>query len=472
MINLVWMSVGIGITYFSKNLMNKKIVSSISARIDKLASGKLDASTCDQAPLGGVIKKANDFWLITFRKIENYVSTNYSATSATKDASEQLTDFAEELYVETDNVAVSAKEMSSNMNAVAVAMEQSSTNISMVAAASEEMAATITEIAGNTQQARNISSEAVVEAVNASNSVNKLGEVAVEISKITETITEISEQTNLLALNATIEAARAGEAGKGFAVVANEIKNLAKQTSDATQDIRNQINDIQNSTQQTVGVIGTITKTINTVSELVDTIATAVEQQVSASTGISENISQASVGIQEVNENVSQATQVNNGVTQSINRVRNKADNITNLCLEVREYSRELDLMTKEIKTKLENIDAAPPPFDIGTVKTAHLNWKIKLEAVLEGRVKMPADDVVDHHSCIFGKWYDHVEEELAKKPIFVEINKHHKAVHDIAKEIVTLYNENKESLAQSKLSDFEKSRKQLFNLIDELYES
>lgn len=469
--NLIWMFIGAGITYFIVLRRTKKEKDTIFSHVNRLAVGDLTHDDTQKGPLADELIKANDFWKITFRKIQNYVFTNDAATSATKKTSEELAEYAEELYTETDNVAVSAEEMSSNMNAVAAAMEQSSTNISMVATASEEMASTITEIAGNTEQARKISCNAVIEAENASKSVKKLGEVAAEISKITETITEISEQTNLLALNATIEAARAGEAGKGFAVVANEIKDLAKQTSDATQDIRHQIDDIQGSTQQTVGVIGTITKTINEVSELVDTIATAVDQQVTASNGISENISQASIGIQEVNENVSQATQVNNGVAQSISAVRNKADNITNRCLEIREYSRELEGITSEVQNKIKSVKISSPLFDIGTVKTAHLNWKIQLEAVLEGRVKMPAEEVTDHHSCVFGKWYDNVAGELAKKPIFVEINAHHKAVHSTAKEIVFLYNQNNESLAQSKLTDFEKSRKQLFTLLDELYE-
>jgi methyl-accepting chemotaxis protein len=120
----------------------------------------------------------------------------------------------------------------------AAAMEESATNVTMVTTSSEEMSATIGEIAQNAEKARTISDQAVSKATDTSGQMDGLGRAAQGIGKVVETITEISEQVNLLALNATIEAARAGEAGKGFAVVANEIKELAKQTSEATLEIK------------------------------------------------------------------------------------------------------------------------------------------------------------------------------------------------------------------------------------------
>jgi len=120
--------------------------------------------------------------------------------------------------------------------------------------AAEEMSATVTEIAGNTSKARQVTEEAVAKTGSASQRMDELGVAAQQISKVTETITEISEQTNLLALNATIEAARAGDTGKGFAVVPNEIKELTKQTAEATLEIRERIGAIQSSTEMTVSV--------------------------------------------------------------------------------------------------------------------------------------------------------------------------------------------------------------------------
>jgi methyl-accepting chemotaxis protein len=222
----------------------------------------------------------------------------------------QMASSAETMTGRTNTVATAAEEMSANMGTVAAASEQAATNVNMLAAATEEMSATVKEIAQNSEKGRTITASAVSQASGASNKVNELGRAAKEISKVTEVITEISEQTNLLALNATIEAARAGEAGKGFAVVANEIKELARQTAQATGEIKTRIDGIQHSTTETVTQIEQITTVINEVNEIVATIATAVEEQSATSQEIAGNVSQASQGIQEVNQNVNQSSSV------------------------------------------------------------------------------------------------------------------------------------------------------------------
>lgn len=138
---------------------------------------------------------------------------------------------------------------------------------------------------------------------------------------MTETITEISEQTNLLALNATIEAARAGEAGKGFAVVANEIKELARQTSDATNEIRRQIEDIQQSITGTVTDIEQVPKVIKTVNQIVSSITVAVEEQSVISKDMADNVGQASQGIMEVFKNIAQSSSVTEGISKDVSEV-------------------------------------------------------------------------------------------------------------------------------------------------------
>ncbi len=218
----------------------------------------------------------------------------------------------------SNSVASAAEQMSSNMTSVAAAMEEATTNVNTVASAAEEMSATIGEIAQNSGRASEVTRQAVQEAQQASIKVEQLGTAAQEIGQVTQTITEISEQTNLLALNATIEAARAGEAGKGFAVVANEIKDLANQTAQATEEIRGKIEGIQNSTGETVHEIGKITHVINEANELMNTIATAVEEQSSAVREIANNVSQASSGLSEVNQNVAQTTTASGEVAQNV----------------------------------------------------------------------------------------------------------------------------------------------------------
>jgi len=247
-------------------------------------------------------------------------------------ANTELSSLSTEMHGETGNVAgrastvaAAAEEMSVNMDTVAIAVEDAAQNVASVAAATEEIAIVSDEISTNTEKARTITSEAVNQAANSSERVHELGAAADEIGKVTETITEISAQTNLLALNATIEAARAGEAGKGFAVVANEIKDLAKQTADATLEIKSRIEGIQTSTKGTVLEIEDISKVIADINEIVEGISKSVETQTSTASEIAGNINQASQGIQEVTENVSQASTVSQEVARDIAEVDQSA---------------------------------------------------------------------------------------------------------------------------------------------------
>ena len=263
----------------------------------------------------------------------------------------ELSSGAEDTSKRARNVATAAEEMSANLNNVAAAMEQSATNTNMVAAASEQMTSTINEIAENAEKARSVSTDAVRQAENAAGKMGELGQAAEKIGRVTETITEISEQTNLLALNATIEAARAGEAGKGFAVVANEIKELAKQTAEATLDIKNLIEEVQRTTQSTGVEIDQISTVISGVNDIVATIATAVEEQTAATQEIANNITQASQGIQEVNENVSQSSIVANDISKDISEVNAAAEAINRSSKLVEESSKNLQKMAGELNT-------------------------------------------------------------------------------------------------------------------------
>lgn len=250
----------------------------------------------------------------------------------------------------SENVAIAAEEMSTNLNNVAAAMEQSTTNTSMVASAAEEMTATINEIAGNSEKANNISRKAVEQAVATTERMAQLGASANAINKVTETITEISEQTNLLALNATIEAARAGEAGKGFAVVANEIKELAKQTAEATLDIKTKIDDVQQTTTTTVGAIEEITTVINNVNEIVATITDAVGEQSKATEEIAININQAAAGLGEVNENVNQISVVASTITEEITLVNSAAGEVSSSSSRVNTSSDDLQSLAEQLQ--------------------------------------------------------------------------------------------------------------------------
>ncbi len=298
------------------------------------------------------------YWFNTFieklhriiKNIAGKADTLNLASSALSDLSERMSDGTEQLSAKANAVASSGDEMSSNMESVAAAMEEASTNISMVATSVEEMTATINEIAQNSEKARTITGEAVSRAQNVSNKVDRLGNAAQEVGKVTDSINEISEQTNLLALNATIEAARAGEAGKGFAVVADEIKELARQTAEATQEIKEKIDGIQGSTSETISEIGQILTVINDVNEIVSAIATAVEEQSVTTREIAGNVTQASSGIQEVNENVSQSSLVSREIAGDIAEVNQTTGEISDSSSQMKQNAKELSKLANELK--------------------------------------------------------------------------------------------------------------------------
>jgi methyl-accepting chemotaxis protein len=320
-----------------------------------LTSGEF--KSCVQCPVAkGVLQDELDkmaAWINTFvtrvaniiKDIANDSAKLNNSSADLSSLSAQMSGGAENMAGKSNTVAAAAEEMSSNMNSVAVAMEEAATNIGMVAAAAEQMTSTINEIAQNSEKASSITGEAVSQTQSASTKVDELGRAANEIGKVVETITEISEQVNLLALNATIEAARAGEAGRGFAVVANEIKDLAKQTAEATQEIKGKIGAIQGSTNATVTEINQVSKIINDVNEIVTIIATAVEEQSVTTKEIAENVAQASQGIQEVNENVAQSSSVSSEIATDIAGVNQSAGEMSNGSAQVNLSAEELTKM-------------------------------------------------------------------------------------------------------------------------------
>jgi len=271
--------------------------------------------------------------------------------------SRQLSSAAKDTADKSGVVAAATEEMSTNIQSVSAAMEQSTSNVNMIASSTEEMTATVNEIAESAEKARVITNEAVKQSQQASVKMTELGESARKIGRVTETITEISEQTNLLALNATIEAARAGEAGKGFAVVANEIKELARQTAAATVDIKDQIGEMQATTNGTIEDITKISEVIVEINHVINTIATAVEEQSAATSEIAGNIAQASQGIAEVNENVAQSTVVVAEITRDIaeisqqsGQVREGSSLVQTNAQNLSGLAEQLELLVKKFK--------------------------------------------------------------------------------------------------------------------------
>ena len=225
-------------------------------------------------------------------------------TSGLVKASTQMSTAASELGAVSSQLGSNAEATADQSGIVAATAEELSANMSAVAAAVEEMQATVTEIAGNAEEASRMASGAVSTVETANTRVTQLGLASQEIGKVIEVITSIAEQTNLLALNATIEAARAGEAGKGFAVVANEVKDLAKETATATDEIGRRIASIQSETSETTTAINGIAAVIARINDMQNAVAAAVEEQTATTSEIARNVNEAATGSIEIARNI------------------------------------------------------------------------------------------------------------------------------------------------------------------------
>jgi methyl-accepting chemotaxis protein len=219
--------------------------------------------------------------------------------------SQALSTAAEELTAVSEEMATSAHQTSGQAVMASTAADQVSQNVQTVATGVEEMTASIRDIARNAHQAAKVATEAVQVAETTNQTIAKLSQSSGEISNVVKVITSIAEQTKLLALNATIEAARAGDAGRGFVVVANEVKELARATGKATEEIAGRITAIQSDAAEAVSAIGQIGAIVNQIYDSQNAIASAVEEQTATTNEIAHSISDAARASAEIASNTS-----------------------------------------------------------------------------------------------------------------------------------------------------------------------
>jgi methyl-accepting chemotaxis protein len=242
---------------------------------------------------------------------------------------------AEQLNAVAGEISVHAEETSAQAGLASAAAEQVSSNVQTVAAGTEEMSSSIQEIARNAGEATRVVQTAMETTEATAGTVATLGASSGEIGNVIKVITSIAEQTNLLALNATIEAARAGDAGKGFAVVANEVKDLARETAVATEEISRKVQAIQADTASTTTAMEGITDVMRQVSDYQASIASAVEQQAATTSEMTRSVGEAATGSGEIARNVTGVAGAARDTSSGIGQARAAAADLARMSQEL-----------------------------------------------------------------------------------------------------------------------------------------
>src|SRR6266700_1167991 len=304
---------------------------------------------------------------IPARSEKDTIAHNFShAVSAIRDTIREMAEGSANLAAASEELSATSSEMSSNAEetaaqagAVSSAAEEISANVQTVVSSSEQLTASIKEISANAHNAAKVAGNGVKVATAASQKVGKLNESSQEIGQVIKVITSIAEQTHLLALNATIEAARAGEAGKGFAVVANEVKELAKETAKATEDISRKIEAIQADTKGAIEGITEISQIIAQISDIQTTIATAVEEQTATTNEIGRNVNDVASGNQEIARNITGVASAARSTTEGAEYTNKAAGELARLATTLQALVRQFDF-GKDNHTDLRTAKPAP----------------------------------------------------------------------------------------------------------------
>jgi methyl-accepting chemotaxis protein len=346
----------------------RKVIEGVNETLDAVVGPLHDvAEALDKMAAGDLTVHMDGNYTGDFKQLSEAVNMvaaeMHEAIQKISGSTESLVSAAQQLSATSQQITANSEETTAQARTVAEAGGQVNANLQTLSSGAEEMNATIGEIAKNATEAARVAAEAVATAQSTNQTVGRLGESSAEIGKVVEVITSIAQQTNLLALNATIEAARAGEAGKGFAVVANEVKELAKQTAKATEEIKGKIAIIQENTTGAVKAIGGISEVIDKISQISSTIATAVEEQSATTSEMARNVSEAARGASTIASNISGVAQAAQDTSTNVGEAQAASQHLSAMANELRELVGrfKVDAGEAETKTTTKSAVSAPP---------------------------------------------------------------------------------------------------------------
>lgn len=328
----------------------KKKVDQILTVVSAAAQGDLTQriTVSGKDPIGQLGDSLSSF----FGMLNNNISTIGENATSLAGASEELSAVSTQMSANATQTATQAQLVSS-------ATEEVNVSVATVATGVDELNSAIREIAKNASDAARVSQQAVTIASDTNKTISKLGDSSMEIGKVVKVITSIAEQTNLLALNATIEAARAGEAGKGFAVVANEVKELAKETARATEDISHKIETIQADTNGAISAIQEICEVINRINDISNTIASAVEEQTATANEMGRNVSEAARGSAEIAQNITSVADATQSTTEGANNSMQAASELSRMASDLQRLVGQFKYHRDSLNSQRGSI--APP---------------------------------------------------------------------------------------------------------------
>ncbi len=336
-------------------------------RVNALIADYAEGNIANRQPLNRVVDEMDDILVKVnnlgeslcdiVQGIRGESLTIASSSEELSVNSNEMSGSAEDMSSKSTNAAVAVEELSSNLTNIASGAEEMSTTVSTMAAAVEEMSASISEVAHNCADGSQISAEADGKAGKTGESMRKLNISASEIGKVIETINDIADQTKLLALNAAIEAASAGDAGKGFAVVAKEVKELAKQTAHATEEIGRLISEMQTSTSDAVQATEDISEIITQLNITMQTIASAVEEQSVATNEIARSVSGTSQAAEEISHNMQEASIGSSEISANIQGVSLVAQTVYSGAEQTNQGSGELAKMGARLRELVEQFN-------------------------------------------------------------------------------------------------------------------